>query len=114
RFSKKWRRFMTRFETRATRPTKPSLERGPRRSVMTSEVLEKPDRDPRDRRNDNCPDGQRQYVAPDRAHALGRVDTADGASDVIPDAKGRCEQTNPHRQDDHHRIVHLMDADGSG
>ena len=41
----------------------------------------------------------------------GRIDTADGAGRIKANAERRREQTDAHRQDDDHRVMHFMDAE---
>ena len=57
---------------------------------------------------------QRQHVADDRLHALVGMDAADRAGGVVADAERRREQADAHREHDHHRVVHLVDAELPG
>src|SRR5919107_850149 len=53
---------------------------------------------------------QRCEIRSNRTHALGRVDTSDGAGGVVADAERRGEQPDAHGEHHDHRIMDLVDA----
>ena len=54
-----------------------------------------------------------KQIGPDATHRGVRGDTADRARGIISHPERRREQPDPHREDHHHRVVHLVDADGA-
>ena len=54
---------------------------------------------------------ERNHVAHDRLHSLVRVDAANAAGRVLADAERRREQADTHRENDHHRVMDIVDAD---
>ena len=59
----------------------------------------------------NRPTNSATEIAHDRLHCDIGMDAADRAGGVVADAERRREQADAHREDHHHRVVHLVDAD---
>src|SRR5579864_6365684 len=59
--------------------------------ALQNRSFQETDRDPRHRRDDDCSNHQRQHVAPDRPHTIGRLDAADGTGGIVADAERRRE-----------------------
>src|SRR5947199_42056 len=72
---------------------------------------EQADREPGNEGDDEHADQQHAEVGPDPAHGSIRMDPADRARGVVAEAERRREQADAHGEDDHHRVVHLVDAD---
>src|SRR5436309_15526021 len=69
---------------------------------------QKTDRDPGDRGHDGEGNDERADIRPDPPQRVIRRHAAYRASAVIADAKGRRKETDSHRQDNDHCIVHLV------
>src|SRR6516165_12250396 len=66
---------------------------------------------PGDRYDERQTDDESENVADDRFYPFVRIDPADRASRVVTNSERRREQADTHRQDDHHRVVHLVHTD---
>src|SRR5882757_7934932 len=76
--------------------------------------LQESDRYPRENRHYDQAYQQRQQITPDRPDPLGGIDSPDGAGGIIAYSERRGEQSDAHGEDDDHRIMDLVHADGAG
>ena len=74
-------------------------------------VLKETSRYPRDESDGYQADEQRDEIGPDPLHRGFRRHVSDDASRVVAQPKWRREQTEAHRKNDHHRIMHLIHAE---
>src|SRR3984885_11882782 len=102
--------------------TKRSVSRSQRRCSSCKDIAvfradeyaarsQESDRYPGYEGHDQHPDHQRNHIADDRLQSFIRMHPADRAGRIIADAERRREQADAHGEDDHHRIMHFMDAD---
>src|ERR1700722_17357333 len=103
-----YRRGATRGKRGAGRETKDVPIYSLPRAAITNEnptPSQKPNRQPRHPRHDDQRRDKGKNVGPDPPQRVVRRNLADRASTIKPDAEGRREQSDPHRQNDNDRIM---------
>ena len=82
--------------------------------IKRGRALEKTNGNPRYGGDDDGAHQQSQHVANNRPDTFVGVDPSDGAGGVVANPQRRRKQPQAHRQDNHHGVVHVMNAQGAG